>query len=107
MDMSHEAAKDEAFTILYRCRRRLVRGCRIVIQVPVSATQGANRADPVENKTYASIGGEVGRVLSTHIGRLTPLRPTVIFDAVPSGNFFAAEVNTFAPGLSSAVLAGA
>ena len=46
MDMSHEATQEAAFTISSRHagRRRRVRGCRIVIQVPVSATQGANRA---------------------------------------------------------------
>jgi hypothetical protein len=51
MDMSYEAAKDAAFTISsgHAGRRPRVRGCRIVIQVPVSATQGANRADQVEN----------------------------------------------------------
>jgi|SRR5262249_37563856 len=43
MDMSHEAAKEAAFTI--SPRRRRVRGCRIVIQGPVSVTQGANRAE--------------------------------------------------------------
>jgi hypothetical protein len=41
IDMSHEA-KEAAFT--NASRRRRVRGCRIVIRVPVSATQGANRA---------------------------------------------------------------
>jgi hypothetical protein len=45
MDMSREVAKEEAFTISSRDRRRRVRGCRTVIQVPVSATQEANRAD--------------------------------------------------------------
>src|SRR5262249_50365185 len=40
-DMSHEAAKETAFTIPSRHRR--VQGCRIVIQPPVSATQGRGR----------------------------------------------------------------
>ena len=44
-DRSHEAAKEAAFTISSRYRHRRVRGSRIVIQVPVSATQGANRAE--------------------------------------------------------------
>src|SRR6516165_10159725 len=43
--MSHEVAKEEAFTISSQDRLRRVRGCRIVIQVPVSATREANRAD--------------------------------------------------------------
>jgi hypothetical protein len=43
MDTSREAIKGAALTISRR--RHRVRGCRIVIQVPVLATQGANRAD--------------------------------------------------------------
>jgi hypothetical protein len=43
MDVSHEAAKEAAFTIA--SQRRRVRGCRLVIHVPVSVTQGVNRAD--------------------------------------------------------------
>src|SRR5262245_51610763 len=42
-DTSHEAAKEATFTIPPRHRR--VRGCRIVIRLPVSVTQGANRAE--------------------------------------------------------------
>jgi hypothetical protein len=47
MCMAHEAIEEAAFTIA--CRRRRVRGCRIVIHVPVSVTQGANRAGPAGN----------------------------------------------------------
>jgi hypothetical protein len=47
MDMSHEAAKDAAFTIA--SRRRRVRGCRLVIHVAVSVTQGVNRAEVVDS----------------------------------------------------------
>ena len=45
--MSREAVKEAAFTITSRhagCHLR-VQGCRIVIQLPVSVTQGANRAE--------------------------------------------------------------
>jgi hypothetical protein len=48
MDMSHEATKDAAFTISSRhegCRLRV--SYRIVIRLPVSVTQGANRAEVV------------------------------------------------------------
>jgi hypothetical protein len=41
--MSHEAAKEAALTIA--SQRRRVRGCRLVTHVPVSVTQGVNRAD--------------------------------------------------------------
>ena len=47
MDMSHEAAKDAAFTIA--SRRRRVRGCRLVIHVAVSVTQGVNREEVVDS----------------------------------------------------------
>ena len=47
MDMSHEAAKEAAFTIA--SQRRRVRGCRLVIHVPVSVTQGVNREEVVDS----------------------------------------------------------
>src|ERR1700745_1637309 len=47
MDMSHEAAKDAAFTIA--SRRRRVRGCRLVIHVAVSVTQGVSREEVVDS----------------------------------------------------------
>jgi hypothetical protein len=52
MDMSHEAAKEAAFIIPshHAGRRPRARGCRIVIRRPVSATQGANRAELVDSE---------------------------------------------------------
>jgi len=55
--MSHEA-KEAALTIVSRHRR--VRSCRIVIRVPVSATQGASRVVPSwSDPLSASSGAEL------------------------------------------------
>jgi hypothetical protein len=72
MDMSREA-KEAAFTIA--SRRRRVRGCRLVIHVPVSATQGASRAELVDSEiprgSYAAFAIHSGSFRGSRLHRKT------------------------------------